>query len=56
VPAPRELVRRPSFWLIVVLVIIIPTLAYFSSQWLVRVLRGPAHSYEVAAPATLARR
>ncbi len=38
------LVRRPSFWLIVVLVIVIPTLAFFSTQWLLRVLRPPGHS------------
>ena len=38
------LVRRPSFWVIVMLVIVIPTVAFFSTQMLLRVLRPPAHS------------
>jgi len=42
---PRaSLFRRPSFWLIVVLVIVIPTVTFFSTQMLLRVLRPPAHS------------
>jgi len=38
------LFRRPSFWVIVLLVIVIPTVAFFSTQMLLRVLRPPAHS------------
>jgi len=43
VPNPPELIRRPSFWLIVVLVIVIPTVAFFSTQWLLRVLDTSRH-------------
>jgi len=49
VPTPRELARRPSFWLIVILVIVIPTVAFFGTRWLVRVLSAPAHSRAPAA-------
>jgi len=53
VPTPPDLIRRPSFWLIVVLVIVIPTVAFFSSQWLLRVLASPKHS--LGSPAVIAQ-
>ena len=49
---PPDLFRRPSFWLIVVLVIVIPTVAFYSSQWLLRVLATPTHS--LGSPAVIA--
>jgi len=49
----RALVRRPSFWLIVILVVVIPIVAFACSQFLVRALGTPppAHPPSSARPA-----
>jgi hypothetical protein len=44
VSKPPGLLRRPAFWLIVILVVVIPAVAFYSSQWLLREL-GPEHPH-----------
>jgi len=49
----RLIVRRSSFWLIVILVIVIPIVAFVCSQFLVRALGTPppAHPPSSVQPA-----